>query len=474
MAVFRKNIKGQKGKISLIILGIFLLAVLAGLLDYPVVWNKGADFLNQKTGLGAPHFFNLPFRLGLDLLGGAHLVYEADLSQIEPGNYDDSMAGVRDVIERRVNLFGVTEPIVQINKTGEHYRLIIELAGVKDIGQAIKMIGETPFLDFREERGKTETENILADQKELLKKMEEGLSLTPEEEQILVQDPYFKPTALTGRYLKSAQMDFNQQTFQSQVSLQFNDEGSKIFEELTQKNVGKPLAIYLDGAPISAPVVQEVISGGQAQITGQFSVDEAKQLVQRLNAGALPVPIKLISQESVGASLGKISLEQSLKAGLIGILAVVLFMFLYYRLSGFLAIVALLIYAAIVLAIFKLIPVTLTLAGITGFILSIGMAVDANILIFERMKEELKQGKSFGSAVDDGFSRAWSSIRDSNASSLITCAILYWLGTSIIKGFALTLAIGILVSMLSAIFITRQFLKLFKGTKLENYERLWR
>ena len=186
------------------------------------------------------------------------------------------------------------------------------------------------------------------------------------------------------------------------------------------------------------------------------------------------MPIKLISQESVGASLGKISLEQSLKAGLIGILAVVLFMFLYYRLSGFLAIVALLIYAAIVLAIFKLIPVTLTLAGITGFILSIGMAVDANILIFERMKEELKQGKSFGSAVDDGFSRAWSSIRDSNASSLITCAILYWLGTSIIKGFALTLAIGILVSMLSAIFITRQFLKLFKGTKLENYERLWR
>ena len=188
----------------------------------------------------------------------------------------------------------------------------------------------------------------------------------------------------------------------------------------------------------------------------------------------MPVPIKLISQENVGASLGEVSLAQSLKAGLIGILAVILFMLLYYRLNGALAIVALLIYAALVLAIFKLIPVTLTLAGITGFILSIGMAVDANILIFERLKEELKQGKSFSRAAEEGFSRAWSSIRDSNVSSLITCAILYWLGTSIVKGFALTLAIGILVSMFSAIFITRRLLNLFQGTKLENYERLWR
>ena len=474
MAILKKNLNRQRAKNSLIIFGIFLLAVLAGLLDYPIVWNKGADWLNQKTGLNAPPFFNLPFRLGLDLLGGAHLLYEADLNQIETTNYNEAMEGVRDVIERRVNLFGVAEPVVQINKAGGHYRLIVELAGIKDIRQAIKMIGETPSLDFREKRAEAETENILADQKEAREKLEQGLPISQEEMYLLAQDPYFKPTLLTGRYLKGAQLDFSQQTYQPEIGLQFNDEGSKLFEEISRRNIGKQVAIYLDGVPISAPVVQEAISGGRAQITGQFSAEEAKLLVGRLNAGALPVPIKLISQENVGASLGEVSLAQSLKAGLIGILAVILFMLLYYRLNGALAIVALLIYAALVLAIFKLIPVTLTLAGITGFILSIGMAVDANILIFERLKEELKQGKSFSRAAEEGFSRAWSSIRDSNVSSLITCAILYWLGTSIVKGFALTLAIGILVSMFSAIFITRRLLNLFQGTKLENYERLWR
>jgi len=268
-------------------------------------------------------------------------------------------------------------------------------------------------------------------------------------------------------------VSFDQNTNKPEVNLQFDDEGAKLFEEITSKNVGKRIAIYLDGQPISAPNVQEAITGGKARITGTFSLEEAKLLVQRLNAGALPVPIKLINQETVGASLGEISLKQSLFAGLIGLLAVAVFMILWYRLPGLLAVFALFIYTAIVLAIFKLISVTLTLAGIAGFILSIGMAVDANILIFERTREELRAGKSLGGAIEEGFKRAWSSIRDSNVSSLITCLILFWLGTSVIKGFALTLAIGILVSMFSSISVTRTFLRLTTNTRVGKWKWMW-
>ena len=451
------------------VVAIFLLAIFAGFAIYPKAWNKPVDWLNAQKNKSAvfkilpniPQFFNLPFRLGLDLQGGTHLVYEADLSGVAEGEYTDAMQGVRDVIERRVNLFGVAEPLVQVDTVGSRHRLIVELAGIKDIRQAIAMIGETPSLDFREERPAAETQAILDKYK----------TLTPEEQQNFTEDPYFMPTALTGRYLTKSVLEFDQNTNEPQVGLEFSAEGAKIFEELTAKNVGKKLAIYLDGSPISVPTVNSAISGGKAQITGRFTYSEAKQLVQRLNAGALPVPIKLISQQSVGASLGEKSLQQSLFAGLIGILAVALFMVFWYRLPGIMAVVALIIYSALVLMIFKLIPVTLTLAGIAGFILSVGMAVDANILIFERMKEELRWGKSLGGAIDEGFRRAWTSIRDSNISSLITCLVLFWLGTSIIKGFALTLAIGIIISMFSAIFVTRNFLKLFVSEKME--ERLW-
>jgi protein-export membrane protein SecD len=474
MSIFRKNSVRRRGQVGWTILAIFLLAFLAGCLDYPNIWNKPVDWLNQKAGLGLPHFFNLPFRLGLDLQGGTHLVYEADLSQVEPGNYADSMQGVRDVIERRVNLFGVQEPVVQINKVGQHYRLIVELAGVKDVHQAIQMIGQTPSLDFREKRDESETENILADQKEVLDKKEQGLSLILDEERLLTQDPYFKPTPLTGRYLKGAQLVFDQQTYQPQINLQFDDEGSKIFEEITQRNVGKQVAIYLDGVPISAPVVQEVISGGKAQITGNFTLEEAKQLVQRLNAGALPVPIKLINQQTVGASLGHLSLEKSLRAGILGLLAVLIFMIFYYRLPGLIAVLALLVYLAVLLAIFKVVPVTLTLAGIAGIILSIGMAVDANILIFERLKEEQRSGKSLGGSIDEGFRRAWNAIRDGNISTIITCLILYIFATGMVKGFALTLGIGVLVSMFSAIVVTKTFLRWFIGKRVENWQSLWR
>jgi len=479
MGIFTKGVSERRErktkKVPWTILFIFVVALLATFLNYPIIWDKGVDWINQQAGLTLlPNFYKLPFKLGLDLQGGTHLVYQADLSNIELDDYMDSMQGVRDVIERRVNLFGVAEPVVQVNKVGSHYRLIVELAGVKDVGQAIAMIGQTPFLDFREAKPESETENILANQKEALEKLDQGLELTDDEQKRLLEDPYFTPTQLTGRYLKGAQLSFDQQTYQSQVNLQFDDEGSKIFEELTRKNVGQPLAIYLDGAPISAPMVQQAISGGKAQITGNFTLTEAKELVQRLNAGALPVPINLINQQTVGASLGRLSLEQSLRAALWGFLAVLLFIIFYYRLPGLLASLSLLVYVVLVLAIFKLIPVTLTLAGIAGFILSIGMAVDANVLIFERLKEELKSGKSLGGSIEEGFRRAWPAIRDGNISTIITCLILFTFATGLVKGFALTLGVGVLVSMFSAIIVTKSFLRWFVGGRLENLSKLWK
>ncbi|PIQ75080.1 MAG: protein translocase subunit SecD [Candidatus Portnoybacteria bacterium CG11_big_fil_rev_8_21_14_0_20_40_15] len=477
--------QGKVSRLFWIVLAIILLAFFAGFLDYPKAWNKGVDWLNaKKNEVGflqslpsIPQFFNLPFRLGLDLLGGTHLVYEADLSQISNGNINDAMQGVRDVIERRVNAFGIAEPVVQIDTVGQHHRLIVELAGIRDIDQAIKMIGETPFLEFKEEMTTAERDQILSQSldKDTLDKVKDVICSNPN---VLIpylrgygaaNDPCYKPTGLNGKYLTGAQINYDQTTYRPLVFLQFNDEGAKLFEDITRRNVGKKVAIYLDGEPISIPTVQDVISGGKAQITGSFTEQEVKTLAQRLNAGALPVPIKLISQETIGASLGEKSLNTSLIAGLIGLAAVILFMIFWYRLPGLVATIALLIYTAVVLAIFKLFSVTLTLAGIAGFILSIGMAVDANILIFARMREELNWGKSLGGAIDEGFKRAWTSIRDSNISSLITCLILFWLGTSIIKGFALTLAIGILVSMFSAITVTRIFLKAIMTERLHNY-----
>lgn len=449
----------SKKKIYITIAGVFLLAFLAGNLVYPQL-------------LKLPYFPDIPFKLGLDLQGGTHLVYEADLAGMEKEEYNPSMQGLRDVIERRVNLFGIAEPIVQVQEAAGHHRLIIELAGIKDPAEAIKMIGETPYLEFKEQKSEEELELIQKKQEEI-----EGKSLEEVEQiedwELALEDP-FKPTALTGKYLKKAEVGFDQTTYKSLVLLQFDDEGAKIFEELTSKNIGKPLAIYIDGFPISVPIVQETITGGKAQITGNFTIDEAKALARNLNAGALPVPINLISQQSVGPTLGAVSLEESLKAAIFGFLAVILFLILFYKLPGVLASLALLIYIVLVLTIFKLIPVTLTLAGIGGFILSVGMAVDANILIFSRIKEELAQGKNFIQAIEEGFNRAWPSIRDGNVTTLIVAAILFVFGTSFIKGFALTLSLGILISMFSAIIITKNFLKVFGGTKLENFKWLWR
>lgn len=434
-----------KKKVYLTIAAIFLLAFLAG-------------NLVDSRFLKLPVLSDIPFKLGLDLQGGTHLVYEADLSGVKEDSRS-AMQGLRDVIERRVNFFGVREPVVQTQEAGASQRLIIELAGIKDSAEAIRMIGETPFLEFRE--AKTDYEAII-----------ERNQKTAESGVTSFEDP-FQPTVLNGKYLQSAEVSFDQTTSRSQVLLQFDSEGAELFEEITLRNIGKPIAIYIDNVLISAPVVQEKIAGGKAQITGKFTPEEAKKLARNLNAGALPVPIKLISQQTVGPILGKISLEQSFKAGIIGFLAVIVFMILFYRLPGLLASFALLIYIVLVLAMFKIFSVTLTLAGIAGFLLSIGMAVDANILIFSRMKEEKESGKGFAMCLQDGFRRAWPSIRDSNFNSLIVCAILFSFATSFIKGFALTLGLGIVASMFSAIFITRTFLEIFVGTRIERIKWLW-
>jgi protein-export membrane protein SecD len=467
----------NKKRFYLIITIILFLAFFSADFSYPKYFNRGADLLNSKLKIQdskfkIPHFPNIPFKLGLDLQGGSHLLYEADLSQIDPKNYKEAMAGLRDVIERRVNLFGVSEPVVQVEEKGNSHRLIVELAGIKDIGEAIKAIGQTPYLEFKEERTQEETQRIIDKQKEVQGKSPEEIQKIPDW-QIAFEDPYFKSTQLTGRFLKKAEVNFDSTTGKPLISLQFNDDGAKIFEELTAKNVGKRLAIYLDQTPISAPVVQEKISGGKAQITGNFTINSARDLVRNLNAGALPVPIKLISQQTVGPILGKVSLEQSLKAGIIGFVAVICFMIIFYRLPGILASLALLIYLSLVLSAFKIFSVTLTLAGIAGFILSIGMAVDANILIFSRMREERKRGANFLASVEDGVKRAWPSIRDSNSNTLIVSVILFAFGASFVKGFAFTLIVGVLVSMFSAIFITNNFLRIFVGTKLEKWGWIW-
>ena len=460
-----------KKKVYITVLVIFILAFFAANLDYP-----------QLLKLPIPE---KPFKLGLDLQGGTHLVYEADLSNIEKEDFSSSMQGLRDVIERRVNLFGVEEPIVQTQEAAGHQRLIVELAGIKDPAEAIKMIGQTPFLEFKEQKSEEERQKILDKQAEIQARAEELQEQGKTQEEIaeelekienwqLGTEDLFQQTPLTGKYLKKAELGFGQTAYQPLVLLQFNDEGSKIFADLTEKNVGKPLAIYIDGAPISAPIVQEIISGGKAQITGQFTVEEAKKLARNLNAGALPVPITLISQQSVGPTLGAISLEKSLKASIVGLLAVILFLIFFYRLPGLISSLTLGIYIALVLALFKLVPVTLTLASVGGFILSIGMAIDANILIFSRMREELSENKTFAIAVEEGFNRAWPSIRDGNFTTLLVALILFAFGASFIKGFALTLSIGILMSMFSAIIITKSFLRCFVGTKLERVRWLWK
>jgi len=536
-----KNVTSRK-KTWYFFAGIVVLSLVAFLIDWPRVpaWVPGSAFWNK---------YNV--QLGLDLRGGAHLVYEADVSSVPERERSDSVEGVRDVIERRVNFFGVSEPLVQTSRVGESWRVIVELPGVTDTQEAIRLIGETPVLEFKElSTEQTDTSKIDEYNNEVKNKAESILKkllagenfdqlakensedssaeqggdlgwfgrgiMVPEFEEAafalkkgdvtkqLVQTQFgyhiikktderegdngpeikashilfrtqngqpkdeWAPTGLSGKQLKKAMVEFDPNTGIPLVNITFNDEGKDLFASITSRNVGKPVAIYLDGQPISIPTVQEEITGGQAVISGDFTLAEAKQLAQRLNSGALPVPIYLVSQTNVDATLGKASVEKSLLAGILGLALVVIFMIIYYRLPGLLAVFALAIYALLTLAVFKLWPVTLTLAGIAGFVLSVGMAVDANVLIFERLKEELRAGRPMADAIEEGFRRAWTSIRDSNVSSLITAFILIWFGSSIVKGFAVTLSIGIIISMFTSITISRTFLRLIGSAWLSK------
>lgn len=547
-------------KISIKFALVMILAIVSGLVAYP------------KAVSGIPPVYEalnkLKVNLGLDLQGGIHLEYKADLSKIDGSKIDESMQAVQDVIERRVNAFGVAEPVIYTTKSGSERRLIVELAGVKDINQAKELIKETPFLEFKAEGPLDTSKNIPPEMldkingqaklkaEDLLKKALSGEdfaqlakdnsedpgskndggdldfvkkdAFVPEFDKVLFEgnlqdgevygqivetqfgwhiikkieqrgegenleirgahiliakkdnpapEVNYVTTGLTGKNLKNAAVEFaNQGLSEPQVALKFDDEGTRLFAELTKANIGKSIAIYLDGQVISAPTVQAEITNGEAVITGNFSIDEAKNLVKRLNEGALPVPINLVSQDSVDASLGGESLAKSLKAGYIGLGLVVIFMLLYYRFLGLIASFALLVYTGLMVSIFKLSgftpwQITLTLPGIAGFILSIGMAVDANILIFERTKEEIRKGRTILGALDEGFKRAWTSIRDGNVSSIITSLILIELGTGFVKGFAVTLIVGVLLSMFTAVTVSRTLLKFILGEWVSD--RLW-
>jgi len=653
---------------------LLVLALLVGGIAYPPAANAVIDHVNDLFGAHIGHV-EKGFVLGLDLQGGTHLEYEADVSKVADADRSGALNGVKDVIERRVNSIGVSEPLVTTAQAGSSWRVSVELAGIRDINQAIKLIGETPILEFKEQNTTPTQTDLTADQKKQMadanasstkmaedalaqakkdpSKMEElvkqlsqddatkslggdlgwikdrpeygqiynaangvatgtiinkvietdtayavakveerdtrevrashiliqyagavnapaSTTMTKDQakaliEQIkkeatpknfadlakkdsqepgadqsggdlgwfgkgmmvqtfedavfklktgeisdVVETPFgfhliyksderpaqadyvrvraiifkkttaadfaaaqdqWKSTQLTGKNLKRAQLDFDQRSGNAQVSLLFDDEGTKLFADITKRNVGKPVAIFLDGQAISTPVVQTEITGGQAVITGNFTVEESKLLAQRLQAGALPVPIKLIAQQSVGPTLGQDSINKSVVAGLWGFLFVALFMLFWYRLPGLLSILALTLYVGISGAIFKMLPVTLTLSGIAGFILSLGIAVDANVLIFERLKEELKAGKPYMLALEEAFRRAWPSIRDGNTTTLISCFVLWWFSSSVIKGFALTLAIGIIVSLFTAIVVTRTFLRFVIGTGIAEKMR---
>src|SRR3989344_6701294 len=397
------------------------------------------------------------YKLGLDLAGGTHLVYRADTSKLKAGDIEGAMNSLQQVIERRVNLFGVAEPLVQIEKGGflagnNENRLIVELPCVTEIEKAVALIDQTPLLEF--------------------KLVKDTTGMTQEEIDKIPKETLFTDTGLTGRYLDRATLVFDQTTSQPKVELTFNTEGAKLFAEITKNNINRVLAIFLDNTPISTPVIRQEISGGQAEISGQFTPAEARDLVRDLNYGALPVPIELVSTQTIGPSLGQAALNAGIKAGLIAFFVISLFLLLWYRLPGLVAIVALGIYVILNLALFKFIPVTMTAAGIGGFILSLGMAVDANILIFERTKEELRRGKKLEDAVREGFARAWLSIRDSNLSSIITAGILFWFAsTSVVKGFALVFGLGVLTSMFTAITASRTFLMAveFKESKAARF-----
>ncbi|MBU2632418.1 protein translocase subunit SecD [Patescibacteria group bacterium] len=438
-----------------LIIGLTFLAIFINLPDLD--FNKigpfktdvkiGPGYLLKRLNINK----ELTFKKGLDLAGGTSIVYKADMSDISSSQKSAALESSKSTIERRINFFGVSEPVVHTSTVGEESRVIVELPGV-NIEEAKNIIGTTAKLSFWEQ-GSTESANT---QEATASAYPLGMV------QILGINPI--KTDLSGNDLESTSVSFDQNTGKPQVQLVFTSDGSKKFASITKRNVNKIVAIALDNQVVEDPRVNEPILTGNAVISGSFTIDQAKALSVQLNAGALPVPLSTLSEYEIEATLGMSSLEKSLFAGFLGILTIIIFMSVLYGKKGIIASFALLIYTLLVLSIFKIssitpYAITLTLSGIAGFILSIGMAVDANILIFERMKEEERQGRSKGAAMEIGFSRAWTSIRDSNIATLITSIVLYKFGTGMVRGFALVLAIGVLVSMFSAIIVTRTFLR---------------
>jgi preprotein translocase subunit SecD len=397
---------------------------------------------------------SLEYSMGLDIQGGTRITMRADMSSIAPEMRDKALESSREIISRRVDMYGIGESVVRTSKVGDEYRVIAELPGITDSQQAVTLIGSTAQLDFREEVATPSAEATMS---------------------ALAWMQNYKPTGLTGKDLKDANVQFSQQTSEPVVSLSFTDEGKKKFAEITTRNVGKQVAIFLDGYPLSAPTVNEPILTGDAVISGGFRTEEAQQLSIQLSAGALPVSISVVEQETIGASLGQEAVNKTFRAGFIGLIIVMVFMILMYGWSGFLADLALIVYALVTIALYKLVPVTLTLPGVAGLLLSIGMAVDSNILIFERMKEEIKAGKPFETAMELGFGRAWDSIKDANVATLFTCFILFnpfdfsFLNRSgMVRGFALTLALGIGISLFTGIVVTRSLLRVFLKEKKKD------
>lgn len=412
--------------------------------------NKVAFTINPLTidlnriGIKAKKEFKT--QLGLDLKGGSHLVFNTDTSKVAKSDIEDALNSSKDIIEKRVNYFGVSEPTVQTLKSDNNYRIIVDLPGITNTSEAVRLIGETAQLSFKEE----------------------GVTNDPKLATAPAIFRLTKETGLTGKDIKKASVAFDSQTGKPEVKLDFTPEGTKKFADITTKNVGKPIGIFIDYFPISAPTVQQPILDGNAVITGTFTIDEAKKLAISINSGALPLPIVLIQEQSIGPTLGALEVKKSMYAGVIGLTMVMFFMTMYYRKLGLIACMALIIYGLISFAIFRAIPVVLTLPGVAGFILSIGMAVDSNILIFERIKEEMRKGRDFDIAIRIGFGRAIDAIKDANITTLIVAFILFnplnWdflPQFGLVRGFALTLAIGVATSLFTGIVITRRLINIF-------------
>ncbi len=454
---------------------IILLTFLVYIITFPAYFNKGVVTINEKLPFTVPQLQERDFQFGLDLQGGAHLVYEADFSDVPAENREQRMEGLRNLIERRVDLYGIADAYVRV--TGE--RLIVEIPGAHDLEEAINVIGETPFLDFREitpekKEKIEEVEDFLG--KPLMEITSEDFGKLEESDienwEVALEDP-FETTDLTGRHLESAGVSFHHVTNEPFITLRFTEEGAVLFEEITERNIGESLATFLDGELLQRARVEEKISGGEAQITGDFTIKEAQEIARDLRIGALPVPINLLSQQSIGPEVGEDSFNAYLYAGMIGFILIITFMAFVYRLAGVVSAVSLSIYGLLVLFFFQVIPINLTLSGLAGFILSVGMAIDANVLIFSRMKEEMRKGNSLKKGIEEGYNRAWPSIRDGNFTTLMVAVILFFITTSFVRGFAVTLIIGLLVSIFTAMIITRGFLNVLGESKLGKIRKLW-